>query len=328
MLRLGVIGCGRVTSMFHLRAIEQLPDVTITGVRDIDEARMLETQLESGAEKAYYNTDDLFNDPDIDAVAVNTPPRYHEDIVLKALESGKHVICEKPLAETVEGCIRIKEAQKSTGLVVLPAHNYRFTPSLNLMEEYLAQGSMGEITGMRVAFENNLKLYRSETDFRQNKENGVVEDVLPHILSVVQPIVGHINAVESVDWWCKDYPVCDNMKACLETSNVSVDASLSWTTIRPRFVVSVDCENGRLCSDLMMNPYKLEVSLNGKQETISEKGISWYIDLIKFKHPSFKNQYHHFNQLIMGKERPKITIDDEINILETMKLVSDRMGSE
>jgi hypothetical protein len=78
----------------------------------------------------------------------------------------------------------------------------------------------------------------------------------------------------------------------------------------------------------MMNPYKLEVSLNGKQETISEKGIRWYIDLIKFKHPSFKNQYHHFNQLVMGKESPKITIDDEINILETMKLVSDRMGSD
>jgi predicted dehydrogenase len=187
---------------------------------------------------------------------------------------------------------------------------------------------MGEITGIRVAFTNNLRLYRSETDFRQTKGNGVVEDVLPHILSVVQPLVGHINTVGSVDWWCKDYDVCDNMKARLRAGNVFVDAHLSWTSFRQRFMVSVDCENGRLFSDLMMNPYKLEVSLNGKQETISEKGISWYIDLIRFKHPSFKNQYHHFNQLIEAKIPPKLTIDDEINILETMKLVSDNMRSD
>jgi len=328
LLRLGVIGCGRVTSMFHLRAIEQLPDVSVTAVLDIDEARMREAQTASGAEKAYSKGEEFFNDPDIDAVAINTPPRVHEELSLMALEHGMHVICEKPLAETTKGCLTIKDAQKSTGLVVLPAHNYRFTPSLNLMEEYLSHGSMGEITGIQVAFENNLRLYRSETNFRQTKENGVVEDVLPHILSAVQPIVGHINAVESVDWWCKDYDVCDNMKVCLGTSNVSVDANLSWTSLRPRFIVSVECENGRLCSDLMMNPYKLEVSLNGHQETIREKGIGWYIDLIKFKHPSFKNQYHHFNQLVNGKERPKITIDDEINILETMKLVSDSMGSD
>jgi len=314
--------------MFHLRAIEQLPDVSVKAVLDVDEVRMREAQIESGAEKAYNRSDDFFQDPDIDAVAINTPPRFHEELTLKALEQGMNVLCEKPLAETIEGCLTIKDAQESTGLIVLPAHNYRFTPSLNLMEEYIAKGSMGEITGIRVAFENNLRLYRSETKFRQTKENGIVEDVLPHILSVVQPIIGHINAVESVDWWCKNYDVCDNMEARLSASNVSVDANLSWTTLRPRFVVSVDCDNGRLCSDLMMNPYKLEVSLNGKQETISEKGIRWYIDLIKFKHPSFKNQYHHFNQLVMGKESLKITIDDEINILETMKLVSDRMGSD
>ncbi|MCW4013938.1 MAG: Gfo/Idh/MocA family oxidoreductase [Candidatus Bathyarchaeota archaeon] len=328
MLRLGIIGCGRVTSMFHLRAIEQLPDVSVTAVLDIDEARMREAQIESGAEKAYHIRDEFFQDLDIDAVAINTPPRFHEELALKALEHGMHVICEKPLAETIEGCKKIQEAQESTGLIVLPAHNYRFTPSLTLMEDYLARDSLGEITGIQVAFENNLKLYRSETDFRQNKENGVVEDVLPHILSVVQHLVGHINSVEYVDWWCKNYDVCDNMKTRFGTSTVSVDASLSWTTLRPKFVVSIDCENGSLCSDLMMNPYKLEVSMNGKQETISEKGISWYIDLIKFKHPSFKNQYHHFNQLITGKEPQRITVEDEINILETMKLVSDSMRIE
>lgn len=325
MLQLGVIGCGRVTSMFHLRAIKQLQEVAVIAVSDIDETRMLDVQAECGAPRAYQDCDELFQDPEIEAVAINTPPRFHEELTLKALEHEKHVLCEKPLAETKEGCLKIKEAQNDTSLVVLSAHNYTFSPSLELMEEYIGKDTLGSITGIKLSFENNLRLYRSETDFRRNNENGIVEDVLPHILSVVHQIAGHITDIETVEGWCKDYDVCDNLIAKMRVGEVPVDAYMSWTKLRPRFSVSVDFENGRLYTDLMINPYKLELSIKGTQETIKEKGMSWYLDLIKFKHPSFTNQYNHFLNLIQGTGKPKITIDDEINILDTLVKVSEKM---
>lgn len=326
MLRLGIIGCGRVTSMFHLKAIEQVDEISVTAVSDINEERMREVKTECLAPVSYLDYKQLLKDENVEAVAVNTPPRFHEAIVLDALEHGKHVLCEKPLAESVEGCMRIKELQREKEFVVLPGHNYAFTPSLAQMEKYLKDGSIGEITSIDIAFENLLKSYRSQTNFREHTENGIVEDVLPHILSVVQPLVGHISDVKSVKWWCKDYDVCDNMETMLESENgVSINASLSWTKLRPRFSVSVNGERGRLYTDLMMNPFKLEATIDNETTIIKDKGVEWYLDLVRFKHPSFENQYRHFHQLVKEKASPLITIDDEINILQTIEEVSRQM---
>ena len=78
--------------------------------------------------KGYDAYDGLLADDEIDAIAVNTPPRFHEEMVIQALDVDKHVICEKPLSTSVEGCHRIRDIRDDTGLVVLPAHNYSFTP--------------------------------------------------------------------------------------------------------------------------------------------------------------------------------------------------------
>lgn len=327
MLSLGIIGCGRVTSMFHLKAINQIDEITVAAVSDVNEDRMKDVKNSCKASGTYLDYRELLTDESVEAIAVNTPPRFHEAIVLDALRAGKHVLCEKPLAQSVEGCKNIKALQEETGLTVLPAHNYAFSPSLMEMTRGIRSGRIGVVSGIDVSFMNLLKSYRSQTDFREKDETGILEDVLPHVLSVVYPIAGHINGVGSVNWWCEDYDVCDNMETELTTkTGVSVDASMSWTKLRPRFSVAVNGERGRMYTDLMINPYKLEVKVNGETKQWKEKGIKWYLDLVRFKHPSFKNQYLHFYELVKEGGSPMITVDDEINMLETMSLVSGKMG--
>lgn len=313
--------------MFHMKAIEQINKIRVTALSDVNEERMIELEESCRAAETYLDYRDLLSDPNVDAVAVNTPPRFHEAIVLDALRAGKHVLCEKPLAETLEGCYRIKEAQHETGLIVLPAHNYTFTPSLIEMIKRVQKDSIGAINSVDVAFENLLKSYRSKTDFRQNLENGVLEDVLPHILSVLYPFVGHIKEIGSVHWWCKEYDVCDNLDTEFISENgVPINASMSWTKLRPRFSVHLVGEKGGLYSDLMLSPYKLEITIGGRTTTWNEKGIKWYLDLVQFKHPSFKGQYQHFYQLVKEGASPMITVDDEINMLETLDQISKKMG--
>jgi predicted dehydrogenase len=326
MLRLGIIGCGRVTSMFHLKAIDQVDTVSVAAISDVNEDRLKETLSDCSGAKGYQDYKQLLMDGSVEAVAINTPPRFHEEMVIDALRAGKHVLCEKPLAESVEGCIRIKELQMETGLTVLPAHNYSFSPSLTMMANRVKNGVIGKVTGMDTAFENYLKSYRSRTDFREHTSNGIVEDVLPHIISAISPIVGHVGDVNSVNWWCNSYEVCDNMETELKSTNgIPINAKLSWTKLRPRFSIAVTGEKGRLYTDLMINPFKLETTIEGKTTTIKEKGVKWYLDLIQFKHPSFVNQYKHFHDLVKENAAPVITIDDEINILQTMEKVSEKM---
>ncbi|NIN65188.1 MAG: Gfo/Idh/MocA family oxidoreductase, partial [Anaerolineae bacterium] len=214
MLRLGVIGCGRVTTMFHLRAIRDVNEVEVAAVSDVDEYRMREAATGCGA-KAYRDYRELLSDPDIDGVAINTPPRLHEEMVLEALGSGKHVLCEKPLSETVEGCVNIKEAQHGSGLAVLPAHNYAFTPCLTRLTDLVDSGRVGGVRKLTIEFMNNLKTYRPQTDFRTTSGEGVVTDVLPHILSVSKQLAGTAVDVKELRWWCDDYTVCDNMETTL-----------------------------------------------------------------------------------------------------------------
>jgi predicted dehydrogenase len=326
MLRLGIIGCGRVTSLFHMKAIEQIDEISVTALSDLNEERINNIKVSCGATGAYLDYKELLSDPNVEAVAVNTPPMSHEVIVLDALKSGKHVLCEKPLAENIGGCYKIKDAQIKTGLTVLPAHNYTFTPSLLEMINQIRNGSIGTITSLEVVFENLLKSYRSKSDFRETREKGILEDVFPHLLSVVKPLVGNIEKVSSVKWWCKEYDVCDNMSMeLISKTMVPVSTSMSWTKLRPRFSILLRGSRGSMSTDLMMRPYQLDILIDGRTTTWKEKGIKWYLDLIQFKHPSFRNQYKHFYQLVKKNRSPMITIDDEIDIIKAMEQVSNKM---
>ncbi len=325
MLRLGVIGCGRVTTMFHLRAVREISEIEVAAVSDIDEKLMREAADRCGA-KAYSDYHELLSDPDIDGVAINTPPRLHEEMVLDALSNGKHVLCEKPLSDTVEGCVRIGEAQNESGLAVLPAHNYAFTPCLTRLTDLVDSGTVGGVRKLTLAFMNNLKTYRPQTDFRTTSGDGVVMDVLPHILSVSKQVAGTAVDVKELRWWCDDYPVCDNMETTLVTDRgVDLECSMSWTKLVPMFSVEVHGYDGRLEAELMMKPYRVSLENRGRKKVYSDRGLGWYLDLVRFKHPSFRNQYLHFYRLASGLESPRITVDDEIHILEVIEKISEMM---
>ena len=124
-MRLGIIGCGKVTTMFHLKTIGEVDVVEVTAVADPNEKRMEDVRRKAGAPRGYLDYRELLSDQGVDAVAVNAPPRFHEAMTLDAVRAGKHVLCEKPLARSVEGCRHIQEAQTGTGLVVHPVHHPR-----------------------------------------------------------------------------------------------------------------------------------------------------------------------------------------------------------
>lgn len=303
--------------MFHLRAIEDFDDVEVVAVADLDERRVASVKEKSGADVGYIDYRELLSDPKVDAVVINTPPRFHEEMVISALKSGKHVMCEKPLAQSVEGCIHIKKVQEATDRVVLPAHNYAFTPSMEKVQELVQSNAVGRVERMSLKFENNLRGYRSRSDFRLEKKFGIVEDILPHILSVTQGIVGRADQLVNVRAWRKRYDVIDNINILLRT-NLGVDlyCTASWTKLIPCFKVIVSGKMGKVETDLMWSPFSVSVESDGIRKKIAEKrGFKLYLDLIRFKHPSFKNLYSHLLELVEEGESPRNTIDDELSII-------------
>ncbi|OGD55206.1 hypothetical protein A3K78_02450 [Candidatus Bathyarchaeota archaeon RBG_13_52_12] len=324
MLRLGIIGCGRVTTMFHLNAVKASGVVDLVSISDKSSEQLAEVKGTTGVGHACSDYRELLSRPDVEAVSINTPPRFHEEMTLEAIKAGKHVLCEKPLAQTVEGCIKIREAKKD--LVVLPAHNYVYTPAIYSMEEKIKQRAIGEVRRVKLNFENNLGMYGSKTDFRTKDPRGIVEDVMPHILSVAGIIAGKPERVAAVSGLCKKYEVCDNLHATVETERgVTLDCTASWTRTIPTFAVAIEGEKGILKSDFAINPYSYTIETEGSKTKISERGPGWYLDLVQFKHPSFPEQYRHFDNLIHRGGEPRITIDDEIAMLKIIQEIGDRL---
>jgi len=326
MLRLGIVGCGRVTTLFHLKAIEEVEGVAVASVADLDRASMEEVKRKSGAVRGYADYLELLSDPDVDAVAVNTPPRFHEEMVLASLRAGKHVLCEKPLARSVEGCIHIGEAQEGSGLVVMPVHNYALTPCVETARGLIGGGEVGGVKEIRIRFDNNLWGYGSKTDFRLKEMYGIVYDVLPHILSVASMFSGPVNRVDEARGWAKRYGVVDNLSLRMEASEgVGVDCTMNWTSLIPSFRVDVEGGTGRVGMEIMKRPFRVSVESDAGNRTIDREGLGKYLDILRIRHPSFVRQYAHFKNVVESSEAPFFGVGDEIGMLGVMADVFDRL---
>ena len=320
MLRLGIIGCGKVTTMFHLKSIKEVEEVTVMAVADLDQARMEKVRRKAGAESGYTDPKELLADPDMEAVAINTPPRFHEGLVIDAIGAGKHILCEKPLAQTIEGCKRIADAQRGTGLVVLPVHNYAFTPCLVEARKLIEKGEIGDLRGIDVRFDNNLWSYGAKTDFRTKETFGIVEDILPHALSVVQVLSDAVSEVKEAEGWRKRYSVLDNIRLAMATrSGITVRGEMNWTSLIPGFTVKATGEEGTIQIDLMKAPYGVTVKMDRGRKQIGGMGFGQYLNLIRLKHPAFVGQYQHLVSTVGGDEEPRSTVEDEIRMMGVLE---------
>ena len=111
-LRFGLIGCGRVTETLHLPALKQLDDADVVALADISGDRLNKVADLFHIPDRYPDYQCLLADCSIDAVAVCVPARFHVDVALAALEAGKHLFIEKPLALGLDECDRLIEVKK------------------------------------------------------------------------------------------------------------------------------------------------------------------------------------------------------------------------
>jgi UDP-N-acetyl-2-amino-2-deoxyglucuronate dehydrogenase len=154
-LRLALIGCGRIAS-FHIDGIEQRAERTrIVAAIDPNPAAAAAVAERCGA-RAYASLDDALNDDGFDAVDIMVPHDLHEEIAVAAFAAGKHVLLEKPMADTLEACARIQAAAAVAGTTFMVAENSQYWPDVVAAGALVASGEVGEIVTARAAFQASL----------------------------------------------------------------------------------------------------------------------------------------------------------------------------
>ena len=150
-VKVGVIGCGSIARYRHLPEYHTHPNVEIIAVCDVALERAQAVAQTYGA-KAYTDYIELLNDEEINAVSICTPNVFHAPMSIAALQVGKHVLCEKPMATTIEDAERMNEATNVSGRILMIGHNQRFVPSHQKAKAMIAKGELGKIYSFRTAF--------------------------------------------------------------------------------------------------------------------------------------------------------------------------------
>jgi predicted dehydrogenase len=146
VLGVGVIGAGGIVRR-HAIAYRCLPEFAkLVAVADIDENRASAAKREHGFRETYTDYRDLLSRDDIDVVSICTPPRVHTPIVVDALNAGKHVLCEKPMARTLEEADQeIEAAERHPELKMSCVYQYRSDPTHQRVRQMIRDQSLGKI---------------------------------------------------------------------------------------------------------------------------------------------------------------------------------------
>jgi predicted dehydrogenase len=176
-----------------VRNIVERPDLTLAAVCEQDPARAAAIVQKHAGVPVLGDLEVALLHPNVDAVVVATPPRTHHPLVKRALEAGKHVLVEKPLATNSSDAEELVHMADERGLLLMPGHTFVYSPAVNKVRDLIQDGVLGEIyfiTSSRM----NLGKYQAD---------GVVCDLAPHDLSILlhwleEPVVQISTSARSV----------------------------------------------------------------------------------------------------------------------------------
>jgi predicted dehydrogenase len=143
-LRIGIIGCGGITFQNHLPGLALCPEVEVVALCDADSAVLGRARQQTGIQVTTTDYQEITGREEVDAVIVATPNVTHRPIVLAAVGTGKHVLCEKPLAMSYADAKEMAEAADRAGVRHMTAFTYRFVPAMRYLAHLVEQGDLGQ----------------------------------------------------------------------------------------------------------------------------------------------------------------------------------------
>lgn len=147
-LRVGVLGAGQIAQAAHFESCTKAVNADLYAICDIADDLRERMAITHGAERTYNDYDKMLADPDLDAVIIATADVFHVPASLRALEAGKHVLCEKPVGVTVEECLQLKAVVEKSGKVFQVGHMKRFDAGLQAAKSFI-HNEMGEVIALK-----------------------------------------------------------------------------------------------------------------------------------------------------------------------------------
>lgn len=216
-LNLGIAGLGIASSMI-LPGVSQFKGFKIRAAADLNKG--LRAEFENDYKGRSYSTvEDMCKDEELDVIWIATPNHLHCEHTLIAANSGKHIICTKPMALSVQECQEMCYAADRNGVYLLCGQTYSMSPDIQAMRAQVDLGCLGRLTSIHAwMYTDWLLKPREQEELDETRGGGVVHRHAPHIIDTIRLLGGgRLRSVRgSVGRWMKERPCAGNFSAFME----------------------------------------------------------------------------------------------------------------
>jgi predicted dehydrogenase len=308
----------------HVRVLSSTPGVAVTVV-DGSEERLAEAGSRYPAARLASDLDEVLDD--VDAVVVATPPHSHFPLALKALESGRHVLVEKPLTTNVQHGEELVATAARHAVCLMVGHTFEYNPAVWKLRDLVRAGTLGRILSVNT---ERLSLGRYQSDVN------VIWDLAPHDISIVSLILGEMPSAAAV--WAHSSiggPHSDVAYVRLDFERASTQAFLHLSWLNPNKVRQVTVVGERMMavyddmSEERLRVYDIGVDLHTMDDPAAAHAlpVSYRTGDIVSPYISFNEpllvQDQHFLECVRTGRAPSTPGERGLDIVRVLAAIDD-----
>lgn len=311
--RIGIIGCGGIAA-HHANAC-RANGATVTALADLH--RPAAEKMASGLPRnprVFDTADELIESGLADVVCICTPPADHEHIAVAALARGIHVICEKPLAHTLESGRRVLEAAERSSALLMPGFRHRFLPAIRRIRELVVAGAIGEIVYLNNVFAGPASFLKDRWfGKRAIAGGGALMDTTSHSVDLFRFLCGEIGGQRGFTHTSlPGIDVEDTGILIVKSEQGAVGAfTASWIAGTGSAVIDIMGTKGRIFFDYDRDTeIRVLPAEGGEPQIIAVKSSLGFVE-----------EMAHFFRAIRGEEPLGCTARDGLRALEIIQNV-------
>jgi predicted dehydrogenase len=326
MINIAIVGCGYWGPNL-IRNFNALEECRVKTICDIDEDRLARMKSLYPEVDTTTDFDTIVSDSEIHAVAVATPVHLHYKLAKKSLEAGKHILIEKPMASSVDECVKLKELAEKNNLTLMVGHTFLYSQTVRRIKEIITAGDLGNILYIS-ARRLNLGLFQDDIN--------VAWDLAPHDISII------LNIMESEPVSVNCQGKANVNEGIEDITNMSIDftdnkfATVKSSWLHPnkiREMIFVGSQRMLVYNDVEPNEkvkiYDKRVEVPPHYDTFGEFQHSYhygdmYSPYIKQDEP-LKIECQHFLDCIRTGDAPITGAEESLRVVQILEASSESL---
>lgn len=341
-LKVALAGCGEIALYAHLPSYKMLRSVEVVSVMDVVKERAQSTARTFGVKKWYCSYEEMLKDSEVQAVDICSPPHMHAQQAIEAAKSGKHILCEKPIATNLDDAMALQSVVRKTGIMFMTGFTYRFHPLVQKAREELVMPKL-----LRINYSFRPRTALDHWIYDSNKSGGIIIEQAVHWFDLFQWFSGKAKSVYAKG---QPNPTAQRIVAIVSYENDTIGL-VSFDADSPQSFFILTVENAEKSAILRMGllPMKwggyLQISgtsrkrrtyfINNWSHNKTWKEASFPVSLVMSKIQDcrlvpFYREIQHFVQSIQDNSLPQVSLDHGIDSLKVAIAVNDsiKQGKE